>query len=176
LTTSILKLKYRNCTNHLSFAFKILHVNKNKSTMEQNYACKLCISNQGFLLAKGYVIFMPHVYIYHHLKLGNLGNWEHKVTEVQKNSMMHLCQKIMSNTILTNLEGMLRILTKKPMLSKKEGSSPCLTCLKHGFNSLPICSCPIYFFKPISNHTLDFFCWRPCQFIVFKHLWCCFNP
>ncbi len=82
-------------TNHLSFALKTLHINKNKSTMEKNYACKLCISNQGFLLAKGYVIFMPHVlYIYHHLKLGNLGNWEHNIIEVQKVSMMHLYQNL----------------------------------------------------------------------------------
>jgi hypothetical protein len=75
----------------------------------------------------------------------------------------------MSNTILTNLEGMLRISTKKPMLSKEEGSSPCLTCLKHGFNSLPICNCPQKKFTYIEPH-VGFFGWRPCQFLVFKHL------
>jgi len=158
LTTSLLKLKYRNWTNHLSFTLKNLHVNKNKSTMEQIMHVNYALVIKGFYKQKVMSSFMPHVlYIYHHLKLGNLGNWQHNITEVQKVSMMHLYWEIMSNTILTNLEGMLRISTKKPMLSKKQGSSPCSTCLKHGFNSLPICNCPIYFFKPILNHMLDFF-------------------
>jgi hypothetical protein len=94
----------------------------------------------------------PTCYIYHHLKLGNLGNWEHHIIEIQKVSMMHLYQKIMSNTILTNLEGMLRISTKKDILSKKEASSPCSTCLKHGFNSLPFCNCSFFFQNYIEPH------------------------
>lgn len=78
-----IEIKIQELDNHLSFAFKILHVNKNKSTMAQNYACKLCISNQGLLIAKRLChLLCPTCYIYHHLKLGNLGNWEHNITEV----------------------------------------------------------------------------------------------
>jgi hypothetical protein len=73
----------------------------------------------------------PTCYIYHHhIKLGNFANWEHNLTEVQTISIMHLYQRIISNTILTNLEGMLKISTKKPMLSKKKGVFPMFNLFK----------------------------------------------